>query len=310
MITDDPNYPLNATKNGNLSSVQSLLSEKLKDKSLNLGAPIIGADVKGIPVSMVSDSSSATNTEINPLPTTIPGETPTPTPPPRPVVIVNETNNIIEITSSESSGSQQATVIAVAVSILVIAAIGTAIGFYCYKRAKQSVIDQQSVPQSIPNHSVNDDSSKQQVPSGGFANQSMMEVYEPQYHPKPDIGSIFGWEDPIKKQNDADDVIEDDDDVSGTASPQRNHDLRLSTNGEQFNTMTPDQNQQDNTPLHEAEKIDLKNAFQNTGKFGGLALKNKGNTGKQGDGSTSPIVLTNAGAASNMKMIEGEEGNA
>jgi hypothetical protein len=37
------------------------------------------------------------------------------------------------------------------------------------------------------------------------------EVYEQQYHPKSELGDIFGRNDPIKKANLADDVIEEDD---------------------------------------------------------------------------------------------------
>lgn len=75
MIVDDPKFPLNASSAGNLTNLQAVLTDKLLKKSMNLGAPIIGADIKGLSVDLVSDASSATNTVINPLPTTLPGDT-------------------------------------------------------------------------------------------------------------------------------------------------------------------------------------------------------------------------------------------
>jgi hypothetical protein len=72
LIVDNDKNPLNATSLTDLSGVQAALNTKITKGEISLGAKLIGAEVKGLPVSLVSDPSVST-IPLNTLPTTLPG---------------------------------------------------------------------------------------------------------------------------------------------------------------------------------------------------------------------------------------------
>lgn len=59
-----------------LESLRTILVEKLSSQNINLGAPIIGADVKLLTVSMITDPSNKNTQSITVeyLPTTLPNK--------------------------------------------------------------------------------------------------------------------------------------------------------------------------------------------------------------------------------------------
>lgn len=258
MIMDDPKFPLNQSTGGNLTAVQQTLFDKLAKKNINLGAPILGADIKGLPVTLVSNPQDNTNTVIDNLPTTLPGEK---KPVVKPIVIVNENPSIIEVTQSSSdTNSLDPGIVAAVTVVIVLVILSSGIGYVWYKKyqARQQEMAKEAVPNNSVSVSVTNKTGPSQVginPNSGMDNT---ETFEVQYHPKTEIGNIFGYGDPIKKGNDADMVIEEDDEDYDSPERGNGNHLNLPTDSEQVHvTNTPDHQLQDNTPLHDVEKVSM-----------------------------------------------------
>ena len=104
---------------------------------MDLGAPIIGADIKGLPVTLISDpTAKPTAAIVDPLPGTIPGIDKKP-----PVVVVYRNNTVVtiknEIEDANTPQSKTATIVATIVVILVVLA-GVGLGGYFWWRKRNN----------------------------------------------------------------------------------------------------------------------------------------------------------------------------
>lgn len=103
--------------------------------------------------------------------------------------------------SGTSSGDQVKLIIIFAVLVVVIIA-GSIASYFIYRRYKtKKLLENASKQTKVNNDSVGRDSMGQSNMVGDE------EKYEPQYHPKAELGNIFGGK--ISKVNKADDVADD-----------------------------------------------------------------------------------------------------
>ena len=150
-----------------------------------------------------------------------------------------------------TSSSNPGMIVAIIVIILLVIAASIA-GFIFWRKftSKTGTIDTENAkaqsqdgPKQVPNASV------------VSMNPSRIEndTFEEQYHPKAEFGNIFSRGDPFKKANDADHVIDEDDDEEGFDGSVAQ--VHLPTDHEVFYTNSPEGHMQDDTPMSHSHQV-------------------------------------------------------
>ena len=103
--------------------------------------------------------------------------------------------------------------IAVICSIIGVIIFGGAIGYFIYKKYRQSLPTLDSAPKQV-------DQSSKEGASGVIPDVINEDFYDEQYHPKVEYGNIFSRGDPFDKANKADDVDEEDYEQTDHQSPE------------------------------------------------------------------------------------------
>lgn len=212
-----------------MDQIQNVLTQALTSKTINLGAPILNAQVQVNKVASTAPAAqtySASTTQV--IQTSATGQPVVVKdtnagnalfpniPAPKPVVVqtvYNTTTVSVVQTVTETAGSgSNATMIAVIGSIVAVIVVGAIIGTLIYKRYQARVAEMSDKIQAKQiDQSSKIDNSQMSKPemASGMADD---EKYEEQYHPRVAAVDIFGNGDIIKKGNEADAVVENVDD--------------------------------------------------------------------------------------------------
>ena len=181
------------------TAVNAVLTQKIANNSIDFGAPLLDASVDDAPVfSTVVDTNNTTNSTTND--TTSGGVSSGP-------VIIDNNTTTTESEDRNTGGDQGMKQLAIILGIIFgVFTVATVAAFVIYKVCRKP---EDKVVKTNP-----------QGKSPGSAEEE--DEYDPQYHPKADLGKIFNKDGEKSKQKEYDSVVHEDEEENPRADTEHN----------------------------------------------------------------------------------------